>query len=540
MQAQQTLLPDSKVLRCDGIERSQDVVTIRISATSSSACCPNCGRDTSRIHSYYQRTLADLPWHGVRVIVRWRSRKFFCDAAECPRRIFTERLPQVAAPHARKTMRLQTTLLCLGVACGGEGGARLCERLGISVSPDLLLRSIRSAAVGEAEPPRVVGIDDWAFRRGQRYGTIVCDLERRRPIALLPERSSEVVRDWLVRNPNIQIVSRDRGDCYIKGATDGAPQALPVADRWHLLKNAHEALVRVVERYPQQVRHASRAVCLNVNQQQEIAADVAPQTSSPEPSFIDTESRKRHYQLYLRIKELTQNGVSVRAVAKQLGIQRATVRRYARADSFPERAVGERRRGIDSALGDLRRRWNEGCRNARQLTRDLRDRGFLCSYGMVRRQTAVWRKSDPAGPVSPAPSRNLAAPSAKQVAWMLLKTSTELESDERRFVEELQSRCLVLNAAARLTREFGMLIRKRNSESFDDWLERCRGTDIPNDLRRFADGLRHDYAAVRAAMDVTWSNGQTEGQINRLKLIKRQMYGRAKLDLLRQRFLLPA
>lgn len=155
------LLPDGKHLRCDGIERSADAVTITVSGTAASACCPSCGRASVRIHSRYERTLADLPWHGVQVTILWRSRKFFCDVTECPRRVFTERLPQMAAPHGRKTTRLQTTLLCLGLACGGEGGARLCERLGIVVSPDALLRGIRSAAISEAEPPRVVGIDDW-------------------------------------------------------------------------------------------------------------------------------------------------------------------------------------------------------------------------------------------------------------------------------------------------------------------------------------------------------------------------------------------
>lgn len=253
-----TLLPDAKCLRCDKFERTEESVSICVSSTTPTACCPSCGRPSERIHSRYVRRLADLPWHGVQVTICWQSRKFFCDAGDCPQRVFMERLPHVAAPHARKTTRLQTALLCLGLACGGEGGTRLCERLGMVVSPDTLLRNIRSATIGDVESPRVVGIDDWAFRRGRRYGTIVCDLERRRPIELLPERSPDAVRAWLAEHPGIEVVSRDRGDCYIKGATDGAPCALQVADRWHLLKNAYEALVRTAERHPQQVRRAAR------------------------------------------------------------------------------------------------------------------------------------------------------------------------------------------------------------------------------------------------------------------------------------------
>lgn len=235
------------------------------------------------------------------------------------------------------------------------------------------------------------------------------------------------------------------------------------------------------------------------------------------PAVVETESRKRRRESYLRIRELRTHGVSLRAVAKQLGMSRATVRRYVRADSFPESPVVERRRCVDAFTEELRRRWNEGCRNAAELTRELRGRGFRGSYNMVRRQVAAWRNNESNDRVPPQPSRRLLAPSAKQVAWLLLK-SADLDDDERLLVEAVQAHCPELDRAARLAIEFGNLVRGHNAAGLDDWLVRCRGPDAPPDLRNFADGLREDYAAVRAALESSWSNGQTEGQINRLKL----------------------
>jgi transposase len=210
----QALLPGSRVLRCDDIEYESDKVVVVVRSAGSCAACPSCGRSSERVHSLYVRRLADLPWHGLRVEVRWQSRRFFCTSPCCAQRISTERLPEVAAPHARKTNRLTIVMRAIALACGGEEGARLADRLGIRTSSDTMVREIRRSPCNSCSQVHVIGVDDWALRRGQRYGTILIDLEQRRPVDLPPERSSEAFAIWLRSHPEVKIVSRDRGDYY--------------------------------------------------------------------------------------------------------------------------------------------------------------------------------------------------------------------------------------------------------------------------------------------------------------------------------------
>ena len=242
------LLPDAAELRLTRVISESDFLAVEVEVARAVVPCPGCGRVCLRRHSYYVRTLADLPSHGVRVQLRLRTRKFFCDARACSRRIFTERLPRTAAPYARCSLRLSEAFRNIGFVAGAEAGARLARQLGMATSPDTLLRRMRQFVIGNGWIPRVLGVDDWAWRRGHRYGTILVDLERRSVVDLLPDRSAESFAAWLETHPGIEIISRDRAGCYAEGATQGAPQAVQVADRWHLLRNVSEALQRVVER----------------------------------------------------------------------------------------------------------------------------------------------------------------------------------------------------------------------------------------------------------------------------------------------------
>ena len=238
------LLPNTISLHLDSwqLDAPASLITLHVTATPTTVPCPLCHRQTARVHSRYTRTLADLPWGPYAVRVQLRVRKFFCTYPACPRQIFTERVPTVAAPWARRTRRLAQLLSAFGVALGGEAGARLVARLGLRLSPDTLLRLLQTTPAPATGAPQVLGVDEWAWRRGQRYGTILVNLEAHRVLDLLPERSAECVATWLVQHPTVRVVCRDRSGFYAEGMQRGAPNAVQVVDRFHLVKNLREAV----------------------------------------------------------------------------------------------------------------------------------------------------------------------------------------------------------------------------------------------------------------------------------------------------------
>ena len=522
--------------------------TIFLRATARAACCPLCNQPSTSIHSRYSRKLADLPRQGQALHLWVQVRRFRCPAAHCPRRIFAERLP-FAAAFARTTRRLHDTHAQIGLFLGGEAGARLSSHLAMPTSPDTLLRRIRRLPVPPAPPVRILGVDDWALRRGQRYGTILVDLERRRPIDLLPQRSAEALAQWLRAHPEVQVITRDRADDYIKGTTQGAPQAVQVADRWHLLRNLRDALRRVVDRLRSKIQQTLEAThpVPSSPETEALAGDSRAReepTEEPQPTRYrqrQLERRQRRLELYQQIRDLHQYGVSHREIGRRLRLNRATVRRFARAESFPERAFRRTPRRTDPVVAYLWERWNAGCRNAVRLFEELQARGFEGSYYMVRRRLAGWRRQAQSGRPDKA---SKASPghyiSPRRIVWLLSQPDAELDSDERALCDRLEQCDRGLASAAALGREFRAMVRGRHADRWGAWIKKARAPGTPADLQTFAQGLQADEGAVRAALTSEWSNGQVEGQVNRLKLIKRQMFGRAKFDLLRKRFLVAA
>jgi transposase len=228
----------------NNVEIGPDLILITARCRASAGRCPYCGLQSERVHSRYERRLLDLPSQGRAVQVRVAVRRFRCADPNCQRRIFAEPLGEaVAGRSARRTTRLEAIVHHLGIALGGRPAAALARRLMLPVSKDTLLRAVRRHAVGNSAPLHVIGIDDWAWKRGQRYGSIICDLERRRVVDLLPDREPATVEAWLSRHPEITVISRDRGGGYGQAATRAAPQAVQVADRWHLMENACRAVL---------------------------------------------------------------------------------------------------------------------------------------------------------------------------------------------------------------------------------------------------------------------------------------------------------
>jgi len=419
-----------------------------------------------------------------------------------------------------------------------------------------LIRLVRQAPLPPPADPRVLGVDDWAWRRGQRYGSILVDLERRRPVKLLSDRTAESLTAWLREHPGIDVISRDRAGAYADGARQGAPAAVQIADRFHLLANAGELLERVLGSRRTALRQAAAVVDQAISQSRPLGAEHVAASPLPEGKLRAQERRqeRRAQRLarYDAVVALHQQGHSHAAIGRQTGLGRRTVRRYLRAGAFPERAAAPARPTMLAPYeAYLRTRWMEGCHNAQQLWREIRGRGFTGQAANVRRFLARWRpepgrpgptiRQDQAHDAPPTlPARQpTPVPSPRQARWLLLRAVETLTPDERTYRAALLDAEPTVREVQQLVAGFETLVRRRDAPGLIAWLERADASSVP-EVRSFATGLRRDRAAVDAALSSPWSNGQTEGQINRLKVLKRQMYGRARLDLLEKRFLYAA
>ncbi len=509
--------------------------------TSATAACPLCHQASSRVHSRYTRTLADLPWARISVRLRLRVRRFFCDQTDCRRRIFSERLNPAVAAYARRTRRLEALLESLGFALGGEAGAPLARRSGAPISPTTLLRLLRrSPESGVTPTPRVLGVDDWAKRKRHTYGTILVDLERHRPVDLLPDREPASLANWLRDHPGVEIITRDRSSDYAQGAAEGAPQAVQVADRWHLLGNWRDALQRLLELHPEQLRAAARQVAEATTRPLETSGEgaSAPSESSPSPGPTPESARPPSAAevRYAEIQALRQAVLSQRAISRKLRVHRQTVRRYFKAPSVPERGRGPQCiSSVQPYWNYLEQRWAEGCHSRMELWKELQQQGYHGSYSSVHRALARFPRVTTRGALS---QRSGEAPrlSAPQGAWLLVRPAKDLSPEQEAKCAALLEKCSAAAVAYPLSQRFGQMVRERQAEKLEAWFAEAAVSSVL-ELRNFASSLRRDEAAVRAALTLPWSNGQVEGQVNRLKTIKRQMYGRGQFDLLRRRVL---
>jgi transposase len=542
------LLPSTRAVRLTGMTIDGEDILVQLTTTAPSAGCPRCAVPSSSVHSGYQRHLTDVPWGSRPVRLQLTVRKFMCRNPSCPRRIFTERVPELVAAYARKTQRLITVLQAIGLALGGQAGARLAHLLGLPASRDTLLRLVRRLPLPVIPPLQAIGVDDWAYRKRQRYGTIVVDLEQRRPVALLHDREAETLAEWLRAHPGVTMIARDRLKAYMDGARAGAPQATQVADRFHLLQNLAEALDQVFSTHGQALQ-AVRDALSHTPVVQPDGRTVVPVPPSPPPPQAQTQAtqrRARRLARYEQVWALSRQGWSPRAIAQQLGMGRWTVVRYLRAPTFPERK-GRSDTGqslLTPYKERLLKRWNAGCREALQLFRDLRRHGYTGSYPTVARYAQRLRQAQGLQPrerrlgqtlprVVESPHRPL---TTRQATRLVLKRPERRTKADRQLLAHLERQHHEVAEAIGLAQDFGAIVRQRQADRFDAWLARAVASGVAP-LRRFAAGLRADYEAVKAGLGLPWSNGPVEGHINRLKMLKRQMFGRAKLDLLSRRFL---
>jgi transposase len=507
-----------------------DRVVVVCHVRSAATPCPVCGRNSSRVHSRYQRKLADLPWQGRIVSLACRTRRLHCGNAACPRRIFAERLPGVAAPHARRTPRLGDVQGHLGAVLGGEPGARLAKRPGMTASGDTLLRLVRvQAPATPAAAPRVLGVDDWAWRRGHRYGTILVDLERGAVVDLLPDREADGFAAWPRDHPGVEVIARDRGAVYADGGRRGAPKAIHVADRWHLLENCGAAVLAAVRRHMPAVRSAAGAASEPLTAPSREAAQPSSMTSSQQRQWMGW---RRRMETHGEVMSRCRAGIPIKQIARDLDLSRNTVRRWLRGE--PPDPWRSRMDSLDPWRPLLERRWTEGCRNGARLWREARDAGFTGGLRVVTEWASRQRLAAPAMTGTPGRTTAPAPPlAARRVARMLTTDPASLGRMEGSYLERLLARSSALRAVRDLSRRFAAMVRGRNADALGPWLAEAADSE----LSAFAQGLRQDEAAVRAALTLPWSSGAVEGNVTRLRLIKRQGYGRAGFDLLRARIL---
>ena len=505
--AVKSLVPPGLVM--DSVDGSGDAVVVTGRSNALTAACPLCGTASCHVQSRYVRQPSDLPCGGRRVRLRLLVRRFRCGVPGCPRQVFAERFgTTVLAERARRTGRLEEVVHHLGLAMGGRPGAGFARRLMLPVSNDTLLRVVRRRAAPRTEPLSVIGIDDWAFRRNHRCGTIVCDLERRCVVALLPDREQATAEAWLRQHPAISVVSRDRGGGYGEAIAKALPNAIQVADRWHLLENttaAFEAAVLL------SMRAVLGAATIN-------------------PALLTAAERLQH-EGFLRREDITRQilalkdgGHSIKEIARRTWHSRKLVRqavRGARGDVFRVRQSS-----LAAYLPVLDAEWAAGCRNGAELWRRLVNQGFRGSLRVVTEWMTRRRRAD-----RMRAQGLLKAPSARTLARLMSLGRDHLTRMDAVTVAAVEAGVPDLADARHLVERFGAMIRTKASTELDGWIEQAR-TSLVASLAR---GVAKDVAAIRAAITEPWSNGQTEGQINRLKLIKRQMYGRAKLDLLEAR-----
>jgi transposase len=468
-------------------------------------------------------------------------RRFVCSDATCPRKIFTERLPQVAAPYARRTTRLQELLLDMGFALGGEAGARQATTWRVPVSADTLLHLLRQHSPAPGPTPRVLGVDEFARRKGRTYATILVDLERQTVVDLLPESSNEVFAAWLKAHPGVEIISRDRGEAYGTGASTGAPDAVQIADRWHLAKNFGDALQKLFTRHAAALRQAAHTAGTG-DEPVTPPAVLPPPAPPPQPARPrkpPTLTAQQVWQraMYQRVRELVAAGWSVAAIARELQLSKRTVRKYRDLEQFVDQRALVRPSTVEPYRSYVEQRWRQGCTQVKQLWEELQAQGFRGSYKSVWLFTRGWPVPEaPTSGPCPIVQPPQAARTPRQAMWLLARPPEALDATDTAYRERLCQLCPEAATAYPLAQAFRQLLRTRTVEALDPWLEQADACGV-REVQRFALGLRQDYAAVRAALEYPFSNGQTEGQVNRVKQLKRQMYGRAKFDLLRARVL---
>lgn len=460
-------------------------------------------------------------------------RKWICRESSCSQRIFAERFPGLVERYARMTDRLSKVLQSVGITTNGADAARILSSLGMPTTAKTIIRRVLQLPLPGEGSIHKVGIDEWAWKKGHRYGTILVDLEQRRIVQLLEDRSVETSKAWLRRHPEIEIISRDRGKLFREAATDGAPQAKQVVDRFHLQKNFAEALEKFLRHKTRMLKAGARSLAGK--------AHPAAKARTVAPPKGEQERRARHRQrvaVHKRVWKLYREGCHKEHIAQVIGISSASVYRILEQEAAPPPRRRSRSHSIvDPYLSYLSQRWNQGCHSARQLYEEIVAQGYTGSRRTLEMRLRAFRPHR-AHPVSKHTVTWEKPPSARGTALMIVRPVQNRTPEQTAFLEQLTQSDSTVAKAFTLAQDFGRLLRQREgSLRLEQWKTAVRASGIV-ELIAFANGLADDAEAVANGCSMTWSNGMVEGFVNKVKAIKRSSYGQAGFPLLQRRVLL--
>jgi transposase len=519
------LLPHLAGTAVDGAGIEGNLVTIDVRAAAGGAACPQCGLWCTKVRGRYTRRLRDAGAGGRRVVIRLLVRLLACDDAGCPRASFAEQPAGLAVPYARKTPLLAGQLAAIAAALAGRAGSRLARVLAVEVSRHTLVRILMALPEPAAGLVRVLGIDDFSLRKGEAYATLLVDMETGRPVDVLPGREQATVEEWLRAHPGAEVACRDRAGAYAAAVRAAAPDAVQVADRWHVWHNLCEYAGKAVARHRECISSDSCA-CQDRPEDQQKEKEKEKESRQREgdgaPAGLEAAVRERHAAVH----ELRAAGKTQDEAAAALGLSRQLTGRFWRAASADALLKTRGTSALDPYKPYLRQRWDAGTTSIAALHREITALGYAGSEPTTYAWLALLKLAAPARP--PAP------PAARQVSRWLLTGPARLSEDENAQLAAVLARCPELNALAGHVTEFAKMLTGRLGDRLDSWL--ATAGEHPA-LTPFANGIRQDYQAVRNALTLEWNSGRVEGLNTRTKQLERQMYGRASFPLLRKRIL---
>lgn len=519
------------MVRLETIEVQNQTIIVHLHAISASALCPWCGTPGSRVHSRYVRTIADVAFGGRCLVLKLQVRKWICREASCPQHIFAERFPELVQRYARMTDRLVKALQALGVTTNGVDAARIASSLGMPTTAKTIIRRVLQLPLPSEGKVVKVGIDEWAWKKGRRYGTILVDLEKRRVVQLLAERSVETSTAWLRTHPEIELVSRDRGKIFREAATDGAPQANQIVDRFHLQKNFAEALEKFFRKQERALKKATQGS----------TGKTRPAKKTAVPEKVAQERQMRHRQqvkLYKRIWKLYRQGCRKEQIAQLVGVSSSKVYRVLEQETPPPPRRRSRSSSIvDPYLSYLTSRWNQGCHNVAKLYEEIVTQGYTGTQRTLQMRLRPFRQNV-ARPVSKQTVIWDKPPSPRGVALMIVRPAQNRTREQAAYLDQLVQSDKTIAVAFKLAQDFGYLLRKHEERThLEQWKAAVQVSGIA-ELIAFVDGLADDAEAVANGCSLAWSNGVVEGFVNKVKWIKRSSYGQAGFALLQRRVLL--